>query len=97
MFAALGDETRLAIVSRLCKGGPSSIAELTEGAGVTRQAITKHLRVLADAGVVRGSRRGRESRWELTPRRLDVAHRYLDLISRRWDSALERLREHVEE
>jgi DNA-binding transcriptional ArsR family regulator len=70
---------------------------LTEGTRFTRQAITKHLRVLADAGVVRGSRRGRESRWELTPRRLDVAHRYLDLISRRWDSALERLREHVEE
>jgi DNA-binding transcriptional ArsR family regulator len=70
---------------------------LTRGTSVTRQAITKHLRVLAEAGLVSGRRTGRESRWALEPERLDVAHRYLDLISRRWDAALGRLRKLVED
>lgn len=96
VFAALGDETRLRLVVRLCDDGPQSIAKLTEGSDVTRQAVTKHLRVLEDAGVVRGSRDGRESVWEIEPRRLDEARRSLDLISARWDSAIERLRAMVE-
>ena len=97
IFAALGDPTRLRLVDRLGQGGPQSITRLTDGTGLTRQAITKHLRVLAGAGLVRGSRLGRECRWALRPRQLDVAHRYLDQVSRRWDTALARLRELVEE
>jgi DNA-binding transcriptional ArsR family regulator len=97
IFAALGDETRLALVARLSGAGPQSIARLTEVTSVTRQAVTKHLHVLEQAGLVRGSREGRESIWELETRRMDQAKRTLDAISRRWDSALERLRAFVEE
>src|SRR5260370_42249968 len=96
VFAALGDETRLRLVSRLCEHGPLSIASLTTGSHVTRQAITKHLHVLAGAGLVRGTRDGRESVWELEPRRLEEARRYLDLVSKRWDDALARLKAFVE-
>ncbi len=96
VFAALGDPTRLALVTRLCRHGPMSIVRLTAGEHVTRQAIAKHLRVLSRAGVVRGYRRGRESVWEIEPGRLETARRYLDLVSRRWDETLERLRAHVE-
>jgi DNA-binding transcriptional ArsR family regulator len=97
VFAALGDETRLGIVTRLCRSGPASIATLTEGSGVTRQAVTKHLRVLGDAGLVRARRAGRESRWQLLPGGLGAARASLDLISQQWDSALERLKAFVEE
>jgi len=97
VFAALGDETRLAIVARLCSGGPRSISGLTEGSAVTRQAVTKHLHVLAGAGLVRGVRRGRERIWELNSRKLDDAQRYLAEISKHWDAALESLRKFVEE
>jgi DNA-binding transcriptional ArsR family regulator len=97
VFSALGDETRLALVARLCAGGPQSIARLTAGSDVTRQAITKHLDVLAGAGLVRGVRRGRERIWELDTDRLDEARSYLEKISKRWDSALARLRKHVEQ
>lgn len=96
IFAALGDDTRLSLVQRLCVGGPASIAVLSEGSGVTRQAITKHLRVLEGAGVVRGRRRGRASVWELRPRRLEDARQALDAIARDWDHALDRLRAFVE-
>lgn len=96
LFAALGDETRLGLVARLSAGGPVSVTQLTAGSGVTRQAVSKHLRVLAGAGLVRGTRRGRESLWRLEPRRLDDARRSLDLISRQWDQALDRLRTLVE-
>jgi DNA-binding transcriptional ArsR family regulator len=97
VFSALGDETRLLLVSRLCEQGPLSIAKLTAGSQVTRQAIAKHLRVLADAGLVRGSRDGRESVWELELQRLEEARRYLDLISKQWDDVLRRLKAFVEE
>lgn len=97
IFAALGDSTRLALLDRLGRGGPQSIARLTRGSPMTRQAITKHLHVLERAGVVRGSRRGRESRWALAPRQLDLARRYLEQVSSRWDEALERLRRFVED
>lgn len=96
LFAALGDPTRLGVVTRLCRDGPASIARLTAGSEVTRQAIAKHLRVLARAGLVRGRRRGRESLWELQPERFDVARRYLDAVSRHWDEALARLQAAVE-
>jgi DNA-binding transcriptional ArsR family regulator len=96
LFAALGDETRLRLLIRLSSGGPGSIARLSAQSAVTRQAITKHLKVLSDAGLVRGSRRGREQIWELEPRRLADAHAYLDRIARQWDQALERLRSFVE-
>jgi len=99
VFAALGDETRLRLVVRLCTEGPLSIVRLSAGASVTRQAVTKHLHALAAAGLVRGKRRGRQRQriWELEPRRLQEARRYLDRISRQWDGALERLRGFVEE
>jgi len=97
VFAALGDETRLLLVTRLSAGKPASIAELTEGSSLTRQAITKHLRVLARAGIVRSRREGRESRFAFDPRPLDELHDYLDRVSRRWDEALERLKALVEE
>ena len=96
IFAALGDETRLSLVARLCAGGPRSITQLSEGSDVTRQAITKHLGVLADAGLLRGTRRGRERIWELEPDRLEEARRVLALISARWDDVLEQLRRYTE-
>ena len=96
VFAALGDATRLALVARLCAQGPLSIARLSEGADVTRQAITKHLLALAEAGVVRDRRRGRERIWQLEPRSLDKAHRCLDQISAQWDAAIDRLKAFVE-
>ncbi len=97
IFAALGDETRLGLVARLCAAGPMSIAQLTEGAGVTRQAVTKHLHTLADAGLVRGTRAGRQSAWALRPDRLEEARRGLELISQQWDAALDRLGAFVEQ
>jgi DNA-binding transcriptional ArsR family regulator len=97
VFAALGDETRLAIVGRLSSGGPQSITELTAGSAVTRQAITKHLDVLAGAGLVRDARRGRERIWDLETDPLTEAGSFLELISKRWDGALARLRTFVEE
>jgi DNA-binding transcriptional ArsR family regulator len=97
LFAALGDETRLRLVSRLAGGGPMSITRLTEGADVTRQAISKHLRVMEDAGLVRASKQGRESVWELSPARLGDARGYLEQISKQWDDALDRLKKLVEE
>jgi DNA-binding transcriptional ArsR family regulator len=96
IFAALGDETRLRIVARLCGGGPLSIVHLAEGANVSRQAITKHLHALENAGLARSSRVGRERVWELRKRRLSEARRHLDQISQHWDAALERLRALVE-
>jgi len=97
VFAALGDGTRLNIVARLCASGPQSIVRLTEGTNVSRQAVTKHLHALADAGLVRGSREGRAQIWELQPRRLAEARRCLDQISDQWDQAIERLRRFVED
>jgi DNA-binding transcriptional ArsR family regulator len=93
----LGDETRLELVARLSRGGPASISRLTGGSGVTRQAVAKHLRVLAGAGLVRGTRHGRESLWRLEPKRLDEAQRSLDLISQQWDQALGKLKMFVEQ
>jgi DNA-binding transcriptional ArsR family regulator len=84
VFAALGDGTRLALVSDLCRRGPLSIARLTEGSAVTRQAVTKHLRALEEAGLVRARGEGRERLWELRTARLDAAKRQLDAIAAQW-------------
>src|ERR1700687_5540527 len=97
MFAALGDETRLALVARLSAEGPLSITRLTAGSAVTRQAITKHLNVLAAAGVVSDLRDGRERIWELEPEEMEAARTYLEHVSKRWDQALDRLKQFVEE
>ena len=97
IFAALGDETRLQIVARLCAEGPLSITRLSDGAGVTRQAITKHLNALSAAGLARNIKSGREQIWELETRRLEMARRCLDRISDQWDVALDRLKTLVED
>ena len=96
VFAALGDENRLRLLVRLGSGEPMSISRLTTGSGITRQGVTKHLRVLAGAGLVRGSRRGKESLWQLERKRLDEARHSLDLISRQWDESLNKLKLFVE-
>ena len=96
VFAALGDPTRLRIVARLCDSGPQSLVRLTEGAEVSRQAISKHLRALEDAGLVRSDRAGRERVWALQARRLADARAWLEQISGQWDDALARLRAFVE-
>jgi len=97
LFAALGDKTRLALVARLSSGEPASIAQLTAGTRVTRQAITKHLHVLEGAGIVRGVRAGRENRFALDARPLHAMQQYIELVSRQWDDALARLKTFVEE
>jgi len=96
LFAALGDETRLALVARLCTDGPLSIARLTEGVRVTRQAVTKHLHVLAGAGLARATQRGRDRVWQIDAGRLDEARRWLDHIEGQWDEALARLKATLE-
>ena len=96
MFAALGDETRLTLVTRLSDGRPRSITRLSEGSKLTRQAITKHLLILENAGLVRGVRRGRENLFQLKADSLVEARRTLDNISRQWDEALGRLKTFVE-
>jgi DNA-binding transcriptional ArsR family regulator len=96
VFAALGDATRLRIVARLAGGGPLSTVRLTDGSKVTRQAVTKHLRALERAGLVRSGRAGRERIWQLQTRRLAEVRAHLDLVSRQWDDALGRLRAFVE-
>lgn len=97
LFAALGDKVRLQLVVRLSEQGSASISKLTTGTGVTRQAVTKHLRVMQNSGLVRSTRRGRERLWQLNQRRLEDARRHLDLISQRWDAALARLQKFVED
>lgn len=97
LFAALGDETRMALVLRLGSGGPHSIAKLAAESPYTRQAITKHLEVLSAAGLVRSDRRGRERIWQVEADRIDSARRYLEQVSLQWDAAMGRLKQFVEE
>ena len=97
LFAALGDATRLRLLGRLSAGGPLSITRLSEGTGVTRQAITRHLHALGRVGLVRHARRGRERVWDLNRERLERAKRYIDQIAAQWDDAAERLRAFVEQ
>jgi DNA-binding transcriptional ArsR family regulator len=96
IFAALGDETRLRMIAVLCAGGAMSIAQLTEGTEITRQAVTKHLLVLAEAGLVRDVKVGRERLWEFEPSQIDAARKSLELIARQWDHALLKLKKTLE-
>ena len=96
VFAALGDDTRWRLVSRLSGGGPLSISRLTADFPITRQAITKHLRVMQSARLVSGTMQGRERVWQLDPKRLADARRHLQIISDRWDETLGRLKAFVE-
>jgi len=97
VFAALGDDLRLQLVTRLSESAPLSITRLAHGLPVTRQAVTKHLHVLAEAGLIRCQRCGREQRWELDGGSVAEAQRFLEAISRQWASALGRLKTFVEE
>jgi DNA-binding transcriptional ArsR family regulator len=97
VFAALGDETRLGLLAKLTNGEPLSIVRLAAGTKLTRQAVTKHLRVLEDVGVVFSVKAGRESRFALDPRPIVGAQEYLEHVSRQWDTALARLKALVEE
>src|ERR1039457_1384387 len=97
VVAALGDETRLLLVAKLCGGRPCSISQLTRGSKLTRQAITKHLRVLESAGLVHSIRRERESRFEFDPQPIEGIKQYLDLVSEQWEQALSRLKSLVED
>lgn len=96
VFAALGDPTRLQLVTVLCASGALSIAQLTAHTDISRQAVSKHLQVLTEAGVVHGLKLGRERLWQLDPAQLEEARRALDEIGRQWDAALGRLKNFVE-
>jgi DNA-binding transcriptional ArsR family regulator len=97
VFAALGDETRLSLVAKLCGGRPYSISQLTRGSRLTRQAITKHLRVLENVGIVHSVQAGRESLFEFNPKPIEEMKIYLDSVSQQWDQALSRLKAFVED
>jgi DNA-binding transcriptional ArsR family regulator len=96
VFAALGDATRLSLLAKLCQGEPRSISQLTEHSRLTRQAITKHLRVLEGAGVVHSVRSGRQSLFEFDPQPMEEIRKYLDFVSGQWDQALSRLKSFIE-
>ena len=97
VFAALGDETRLALVAKLSGGQPRSISQLTKGSKLTRQAITKHLRVLESVGIVHSVHAGRESLFEFDPTPIEEMKEYLDFVSEQWDYALIRLKSFIED
>lgn len=97
VFAALGDETRLRLIAVLCAGSAMSIAQLTSGTDITRQSVTQHLQVLANAGLVRDIKVGRERLWEFQPTQLEAARRSLELIAQQWDHALLKLKLAVED
>lgn len=92
IFAALGDPTRLKLVAVLCAGGAFSISQLTASTDISRQGVTKHLQVLADAGVVRDVKQGRERLWQLDPKQIEEAKRTLELIGQQWEAALDKLK-----
>ena len=96
IFAALGDETRLRLIARISDAGPQSIATLADGFDISRQAISKHLRVMNAAGLARSGRRGRETVWELEQDGLADARRYLQAMAKDWDDKLRRLKVLVE-
>jgi DNA-binding transcriptional ArsR family regulator len=97
IFAALGDETRLSLVAKLCGGQAYSISQLRQGSKLTRQAITKHLRVLESLGIVHSVRSGRENLFEFDPQPINGIKEYLDFVSEQWDQALSRLKSFVED
>lgn len=97
VFFALGDATRLRLVAVLCAGGVYSIAQLTANTDLTRQAVTKHLQVLADAGLVKDLRIGRERLWQFDPAQVEAARKSLEAIGRQWEVALDKLKLFVED
>jgi len=97
IFAALGDETRLRLIAVLCAGGAMSIAQLTAGTAITRQAVTKHLNTLAEAGLVRDVKVGRERLWEFEPSQIEAARQSLETITQQWNFALNNLKMALEE
>lgn len=97
LFAALGDPTRLSLLLRLGDGQPRSIGELSVGIDLTRQGISKHLRVLEHAGMLSSARVGRESRFLICPAAIEETRTYLDHVSKQWDMTLSRLKSLVEE
>ena len=97
IFAALGDPVRLAMIARLCRDGPLPTIRLKQGTPVSRQGVTKHLRMLEDAGLVQSQRVGRDRLWQIETRQLTEVRRFLDQISAQWDLTLERLRRFVED
>ena len=96
IFAALGDDVRLSLVARLSSGVPLSIRQLSEALPITRQAVTKHLRVLEHAGLAKSTKTGREQMWVLQGESLKQAERYLEMIANQWESTLHRLKDFVE-
>ena len=96
VFAALGDDTRLVIVSKLQDGSDRSISKLTEGLSLTRQGVSRHLRVLEKARLVRRRRVGRETRYQLEVEALSRARDYLARASSQWDHTIDRLAKHLE-
>jgi DNA-binding transcriptional ArsR family regulator len=96
IFAALGDKTRLSLIAKLCSGKPRSISELAQDSALSRQAITKHLRVLENAGIVYSRRAGRESQYHFDPHPVEDVRKYLDLVSDQWDQTLARLMSFVD-
>jgi DNA-binding transcriptional ArsR family regulator len=97
VFFALGDATRLRIIAALCAGGAFSIAQLTASTDITRQAVTKHLQVLAEAGLVKDMKMGRERLWQLDPTQIEEARKSLEIIGRQWEMALGKLKAFVED
>ena len=97
VMAALGDETRLSMISKLTNGKRQSISHLTAGTNLTRQAVTKHLHVLENAGIVRSIRVGRENQFKLEPKPIDDVREYLEYVSKQWDNAVARLKSFVED
>jgi DNA-binding transcriptional ArsR family regulator len=97
LFAALGDPNRLAMVSRLCAGGPLPTIRLKQATRVSRQAVTRHLQMLEETGIVKSQRVGRDRLWWIETRRIKEIRRYLDQISAQWDATSERLRRFVED
>lgn len=97
VFFALGDATRLRLVAVLCAGGVYSIAQLTATTELTRQAVTKHLQVLADAGLVKDLRIGRERLWQFDPTQVEAARRSLEVIGQQWETALGKLKAFAED
>lgn len=95
IFAALGDNTRLLLVNRLSDGRQYSISQLSSGLALSRQGVTKHLRVLEDAGVVVSERSGRETRFAFAPATFRTLQAYLDYVGVQWDGALTRLQDFV--
>jgi DNA-binding transcriptional ArsR family regulator len=96
VFFALGDSTRLRLIAVLCAGGAFSIAQLTATTDLSRQAITKHLQVLAQAGLVRDVKVGRERLWQFDPTQVEEARRSLEIIGSQWEQALGKLKSFVE-